>query len=1718
MESDEQRLQRIRLAKERIMQKKANQGRTDGSGGPQASIPPSRQRTQPPSRQPSQPPTRRPSQQQIYHHQAPPPQQYHQQHQQYNDRRPSQASSQQQQLLPTGRSPHPPPSPAVKPATTPKSAQPLPSPAKTPPERPSAQSDVRDVSGQAESLQMTPAPPQGGFEALAASRSRTTETPPLPPPPQSGFEASAFRGRANETPPIPPPSQKGFEAAPSHMRSAVTSPFAYSTQQSVQHFATDHAPHEETSVLLAPPQQSDESSAASPIVSTESAALPPPPPSGLGAPPRPPTSNDFKSLPPPPQSGFGAPAPPVASSETAAISPPPQSGIGAPTPPVMTNERQPLPPPPQSGFVAPPQGGFVPRASSDGQSKIPPRGGFVPRASFDATSSRSRFEESHHPRHRFHDINAQSEQGDGSQSAERLLQPTDEQPSPRSKEQPAAQALSAAAVVNNPRAFLGGIFSSVVETLATGSDVVASGIEQALRKTPALANHNPSTSANAKRQGTAVASSPERESTPAQEFSYEQFAGGANGESNGFDSVSLNNPSSAISADFAEVPLAGGQLAGFSRPNDGFDAVLFEDQSFAATPPPPLAESSRPDSVLDDLLPATLQAEQETERPVPAKVASGVDLASSNAGSPWLESSVYSDGNPVVAADEVGITRAPEPASEWLPAQPAPAIFGARPSSGTRASPYTDAGNLPAGSPTAGGARQAATNDTPHYGSFDDATFEVGPDFIPDALPSDVHESRISPTPASEIKPGTPVFTATGLGTGRPAYQSELNVTSSPATASVASAAPAVDTPHYASDTVASAFAPVQSFDFGPSSYGAQDFVITSEDSQASAASETVPYATHKDQVDDPIANAFGAQASAGTAYGTHPYSETAQAEYSSPQNDDPVANSCLQSNDDVNGGYGSPQHADTFPAGSDAAHGSYTEYPTQDADTIASAFGGASYGSYGQDTDPVVNAFGAQQNMNATYGSYGQDAYPVTDAFGAQQNAEAAYGSNAEPVAKAFGTPQSADTAGVSYGSYGQDADPIANAFGGHSEPVESYGSYGQDADPVANIFGAPQNADPAANPVANPFNGQPTPGESYGSYGQDANPVGNAFASCDAAYGGDADPVANAFGSQPSADASVDPVTSVFGMLSVSGNGQDSVTSAFGSQPSAYPADTAQGPYGQEADPVTSAFGTQSTGQEADPVISAFGYYGQQTDPVSKAFGSRPSADATQGSYDQEVDPLTKAFGSPSNDDPIANAFGVSSSPAGAQRADSIANAFGLPATSSSSHGAYGQQVDPIANAFGSSSTPAGLDGVYGQQADPIADAFSSQTSAAGSLNMYSQQADPIGNAFGSQARRADSHSAYGLQTDPIVNAFGLTSPAGSHSAYSQQADPIANAFGLSSTPASAHSVHSQQADPVSDAFGLSSSPAGSHGTYGQQADPVSSAFGSQASPYVTHGTGAQHADPVANAFGLQSTLSSYEQHSSPIANAFSPQGFGTRSYGAQDFVITSEDTPAPEVDASSSSAVGESQALQASAVDPVANAFGPQLSHYFGTSSYGAHDFAITSDDPTPLGGTAFNASPYGQHDFVITSDDSASDPNAQPPVDVSNAGSYGTHDFSITSDDLPSQQETSAYGLPTSEPSQYGAGDAVTQQPAQTPLEAFSLPPSEYPVAAPSDKQDTPFVSGMAQQEGATAVGPSHAPRYDPKELDDLMRANEALRSRFAQMMARLPASLLATAAH
>ncbi|KAJ3156030.1 hypothetical protein HDU89_005594 [Geranomyces variabilis] len=1619
MESDEQRLQRIRLAKERIMQKKANQGRTDGSGGPQASIPPSRQRTQPPSRQPSQPPTRRPSQQQIYHHQAPPPQQYYQQHQQYNDRRPSQASSQQQQLSSTGRSPHPPPSPVVKPATTPKSAQPLPSPAKTPPEQPSAQSDVRDVSGQAESLQTPPAPPQSGFEALAASRSRTTETPPLPPPPQSGFEASGSRGRANETPPIPPPSQKGFEAAPSRVLSAVTSPFAFSTQQSVEHFATDHAPHEETSALFAP-QQGGESSAASPIVSTESAALPPPPPSGLSTSARPPTSNDLKSLPPPPQSRFGAPAPPVASSETAAISPPPRSGIGAPTPPVMANERQPLPPPPQSGFVAPPQGGFVPRASSDGQSKIPPRGGFVPRASFDATSSRSRFEESHHPRHRFHNTNAQPEQGDGSQSAERLEQPTDEQPSPRSKEQPAAPALSAAAVVNNPRAFLGGIFSSVVETLATGSDVVASGIEQALRKTPALANHNPSASANAKRQGTAAALSPERESTPAQEFSYEQFAGGANGESNGFDSISLNNPSSAISADFAEVPLAGGQIAGFSRPNDGFDAVLFEDQSFAATPPPPLAESLRPDSVLDDLLPATLQAEQETERPAPAKVASGVDLASTNAGSPWLESSVYSDGNPVVAADEVGITSAPEPASEWLPAQPAPAIFGARPSSGTRASPYTDASNLPAGSPTAGGARQAATIDTPHYGSFDDATFEVGPDFLPDALPSDVHESRISPTPASEIKPGTPVFTATGLGTGRPTYQSELNATSSPATASVASAGPAVDTPHYASDTVASVFAPVQSFDFGPSSYGAQDFVITSEDAQASA-SETVPYASHEQQVDDASANAFGAQPTAGTAYGAHSYSETTQAEYNSPQYGDPVANSFgLQSNGDVNRGYGSPQHADAFAAGSDAAHGSYTEYPTQDADTIASAFGGDSYGSYGQDTDPVVNAFGAQQNMNATYGSYGQDAYPVTDAFGAQQNAEAAHGSNGEPVANAFGTPQSADTAGVSYGSYGQDADPIANAFGRHSAPGESYGSYSQDPDPVTNIFGAQQNADPAANP----FDGQPTPGESYGSYGQDANPVGNVFASRDAAYGGDADPVANAFGSHPSADASVDPVTSGFGMLSVSGHGQDSVTSAFGSQPSAYTADTAQGSYGQEADPVMSAFGTQSTGQEADPVIRAFGYSGQQTDQVSKAFGSQPSADATQGSYDREVDPLTKAFGSPSNDDPIANAFGVSSSPAGAQQADSIANAFGLPATPSSSHGAYGQQVDPIANAFVSSSTPASLDSVYGQQADPIA-----------------------------------------------------------------------------------------------NAFGLSSSPAGSHSTYGQQADPVSSAFGSRASPYVTHGTGAQQADPVGNAFGLQSTPSSYEQHSSPIANAFSPQGFGTRSYGAQDFVITSDDTHAPEVDASSSSAVGESQASQASAVDPVANAFGPQLSHYFGTSSYGAHDFAITSDDPTPLGGNAFNASPYGQQDFVITNDDSASRrPNAQPRADVSNAGSYGPHDFRITSDGLPSQQETSAFGLPTSEPSQYGVGDAVTQQPAQTPLEAFSLPPSEYPVAAQSDKQDTPFVSGMAQQEGATAVGPSHAPRYDAKELDDLMRGNEALRSRFAQMMTRLPASLLATAAH
>ncbi|KAJ3165738.1 hypothetical protein HDU88_003932 [Geranomyces variabilis] len=1708
MESDEQRLQRIRLAKERIMQKKANQGRTDGSGGPQASIPPSRQRTQPPSRQPSQPPTRRPSQQQIYHHQAPPPQQYHQQHQQYNDRRPSQASSQQQQLSSTGRSPHPPPSPAVKPATTPKSAQPLPSPAKTPPEQPSAQSDVRDVSGQAESLQMPPAPPQSGFEALAASRSRTTETPPLPPPPQSGFEAS-FRGRANETPPIPPPSQKGFEAAPSRVLSAVTSPFAFSSQQSVEHFATDHAPHEETSALFAP-QQSDESSAASPIVSTESAALQPPPPSGLNTSARPPTSNDFKSLPPPPQSGFGAPAPPVASSETAAISPPPQSGIGAPTPPIMaTNERQPLPPPPQSGFVAPPQGGFVPRTSSDVQSKIPPRGGFVPRASFDATSSRSRFEESHHPRHRFHNINAQPEQGDGSQSAERLEHPTDEQPSPRSKAQPAAPALSAAAVVNNPRAFLGGIFSSVVETLATGSDAVASGIEQALRKTPALANHNPSASANAKRQGTAAASSPERESTPAQEFSYEQFAGGANGESNGFDSISLNNPSSAICADFAEVPLAGGQIAGFSRPNDGFDAVLFEDQSFAATPPPPLAESLRPASVLDDLLPATLQAEQETERPAPAKVASGVDLASTNAGSPWLESSVYSDGNPVVAADEVGITSAPEPASEWLPAQPAPAIFGARPSSGTRASPYTDASNLPAGSPTAGGARQAATIDTPHYGSFDDATFEVGPDFLPDALPSDVHESRISPTRASEIKPGTPVFTATGLGTGRPTYQSELNATSSPATASVASAGPADDTPHYASDTVASAFAPVQSFDFGPSSYGAQDFVITSEDAQASA-SETVPYASHEQQVDDPSANAFGAQPTAGTAYGAHPYSETTQAEYNSPQHGDAVPNSY--------GGYGSPQHADAFAAGSDAAHGSYTEYPTQDADTIASAFGGDSYGSYGQDTDPVVNAFGAQQIMNAPYGSYGQDAYPVTDAFGAQQNAEAAYGSNAEPVANAFGTPQSADTAGVSYGSYGQDADPIANAFGGHSAPGESYGSYGQDADPVANIFGAQQNADPAANP----FDGQPTPGESYSSYGQDANPVGNAYASRDAAYGRDADPVANAFGSQPSADASVDPVTSVFGMLSVSGHGQDSVTSAFGSQPSAYTAGTAQGSYGQEADPVTSAFGTQSTGQEADPVITAFGYHEQQTDAVSKAFSSQPSAEATQGSHDQEVDPLTKAFGSPSNDDPIANVFGASPSPAGAEQADSITNAFVLPATPSSTHGASGQQVDPIANAFGSSLTPASLDSVYGQQANPIANAFGSQSSPAGSLNTYSQPADPIVNAFGSQSSRADSHSAYGLQTDPIANAFGLASPAGSHSAYSaysQQADPIANAFGLSSTPASAHSVHSQQADPVSNAFGLSSSPAGSHSTYDQQADPVSSAFGSQASPYVIHGTGAQHADPIANAFGLQSTPSSYEQHSSPIANAFSPQGFGTSSYGAQDFVITSDDTPAPAVDASSSSAVGESQASQASAVDPVANAFGPQLSHYFGTSSYGAHDFAITSDDPTPLGGNAFNASPYGQHDFVITSDDSASRrPNAQPPADVSNAGSYGTHDFNITSDGLPSQQETSAFGLPKSEPSQHGVGDAVTQQPAQTPLEAFSLPPSEYPVAAQSDKQETPLVSGTAQQEGATAVGPSHAPRYDPKELDDLMRANEALRSRFAQMMARLPASLLATAAH
>ncbi|KAJ3175773.1 hypothetical protein HDU87_005767 [Geranomyces variabilis] len=1610
MESDEQRLQRIRLAKERIMQKKANQGRTDGSGGPQASIPPSRQRTQPPSRQPSQPPTRRPSQQQIYHNQAPPPQQYHQQHQQYNGRRPSQASAQQQQLPPTGRSPHPPPSPAVKPATTPKSAQPLPSPAKTPPEETSAQSDVRGVPGQSESLQMPP-PPQSGFVAPAGSRTRASETPPRPHPPQSGFEASALRGRAGETPPLPPLSQRGFEASASRVQSTVTSPFAFSSQQSMEHFATDYAPHEEIARFPSSPQQSVEASASSSIVPNETAVLPPPPQSGFGASARPPTSNENKSLPPPPQTGFGASAPPTTSKETAALSPPPQSGFGASSPPVSSNEKQSLPPPPQSGFVAPPQGGFVPRASFDGQSKIPPRGGFVPRTSFDATATRSRYDESHHARHRFHDINAQPEQGERPQSAERVEQPAEQQPSPRSKEQPAAAALSATAVVNNPRAFLGGIFSSVVETLATGSDVVASGIEQALRKTPALANHNPSAAANAKRQGAAATPGSEREATPAQDFSYEQFAGGASGEPNAFDSVSLNNPSSAISADFSEVPLAGGQIAGFSRPNDGFDAVLFEDQSFSATPPPPLA-AARPDSVLDDLLPATLQAEQDTERPLPIKVASGVDLSSTNAGSPWLESSVYSDGNPVVVADEVAAAPAPEPASEWLPAQPAPAIFGARPPSSARASPYANATNMQAGSSSAGGARQAATNDTPQYGSFDDATFEVGPDFIPDALPSDVHESRISPTPASEIKPGTPIFSATGVGPGRPVRQSDINMNSSPAATSVASAAQTAATPYYAGDTVASAFAPVQSFDFGPSAYGAQDFVITNEDSQLPASDvfnlqqgpqgQVPPHDAHEQHGHDPVANAFSAQATPGTAYGAQP-------------------------------GYGSPQHADT---------GSYASYTTRDADPVANAFGG-SYSSYGQEADPVANAFGAQQNVDTSYGSYGQDANlgesfgsfghdvdSVANASGQSQNAESydLYGQDVNAVANAFGG-QSAPA--DSYAYYGQD--PVVNAFGGQqnldaSNDVgaqqnaaageESYGSYGQDVDPVAKILGAQQDADAAADPVVNAFGMQSTPGEFYSSYGQDAHPVASALAQ----------------GPEPSADAAVDPVTNAFGMLSVSGYGQDSVTSAFGSQPNAYATDMAQGSYGQDAGPVTSAFGTQPRGQDADSVTNTFGFYGQEADPGSNAFGSQPSADATQGLYDQEADPLTQAFGPPSNDDPIANASSFASSPASARQVDPIANAFSIPATPSSSHGAYGQQFDSIANAFGTSSTPA-----------------------------------------------------------------------------------------------SVHSVYSQHADPVANAFGLSSSPAGSHSTYSQQAHPVSSAFGSQASPYPPRETSDQHADPITNAFGPQSTPPSYEQHSDPIASAFSPQGFGTSVHGAQDFVITSDDPPPVQTqttaaDASSSSAAtvnfGHSQASQP-LVDSVADAFGPQLSHYFGTSSYGSHVFAITSDDPqadaAPLGGNAFNASPYGQHDFAITSDDSVPQrSDAQPPADFFNTGSYGTHDFNITSDDLPAAQETAAYGMPTSEPAQYGASEEVAQQPAQTPLEAFSLSPSEYPVAPQSDSQGakSPFVSGTAQQDAA----PSQAPRYDPKELDDIMRANDALRSRFAQMMARLPASLLATAAH
>ncbi|KAJ3151879.1 hypothetical protein HDU86_006011 [Geranomyces michiganensis] len=1306
-------------------------------------------------------------------------------------------------------------------------------------------------------------------------------------PTRQGLEASSSLTMSNDTPSLPPPPQTGFGAP--------TPTF-----------------EQKESALFPPPPQSG-FGAPSPIIEgNNTSSLPPPPQSGFGAPTPVSAREESPSLPPQHKSGFGVPSSLPTREQSPSLPPPPMNGFGAPTPPPPArNETPPMPPPPQSGFIAPPQGGFVPRPSLDGgQSKIPPHRGFVPRASFDAAATRYRFDESHHPRHRFHDINAQPELSMRPQSSERVEEPAAVQ-SPRLKEQSAASPTAAAAVVNNPRAFLGGIYKGLVETLATGSDAVASGIEQAFWKAPALAHHA-SVAIGANPRGSDETHVSEPKTIPtAQDVSYEQFAG-ASGEPNGFDSVALDHPTS-ISADFSEIPLVGGQLASYAPPIDGFDAVPFEDSSFAATHVAPM-EASRPDSVLDDLLPATLQAEQELERPPPAKVASTADLGSANAGSPWLESSVYSDGNPLAAGDE-GLATAPEPENEWLPAQVAPAVFSARPSSSARASPLTGARDLQAGSPN-NGARKEITNEAP-FGSYDDATFEVGPDFNPDALPSDLHESRISPTPASEIKPGTPVYSNTGFGAGQPSQHSSIYA-SSPATESVASAFQA--TPQY-SDRMGNAFAPLQSFDFGPSSSPAPAGEIKPETSVFSgtgvddvrpfpsgSAQTSVPategvnssfYATSS-QYPDPIVNAFAPVETFNfgpSSYGVQDFVITSE----DPQGasaSEPVAETF--DSQSGHGGAAPEQHVD------DSSTNAFNIQPSGYGDALwsyeqdaADATGNALGAPYGQEADPVANAFGSQYKVA---GIEAENADPVANAFAGlsisgdahgYQNQQPEWAINpVDPQSKAF-------AAGTVQASYTQEMDPVAtdfdstlgpqsvaNAYGGIStssqdrpewaaEPQPSahavdtaQGSYGEETDPVANAFGSQLNANgvhaPNADSVADAFHGLTMSGNGF--HGQQPE-WGPGHAGSQPAYAADTAQVSYPWethtgpdaDSQPSADAGV-PAQALYNQQKDPGTNTFDSQTAFDDQPGAYAADAAQDLSGRDVDPVANAFGIAGQGN-VDPVANAFGLravsgnqsttlaqstYGQDADPVASWFGSPQNGHAGQSFYgqgagtpSQEADPIISAFG-------LQSSANIGKSPYG-EEADAVAKAFASPSSANAMQGLYKQEANAVANA----DMPQAF---YGQEADPVANAFGSPSSANVTQNVHTQEADPNANATGAVANVDVTQSLYGQEANPVTNSFGT--PSSEYAAargYHEKAEPVPD------NDEAQHAFYGQEADPVANAFG--SSPSAGDNAYDQQADPVANAFGIAAGVNVTQGFYYQEADPVANAFGsrIHSSLAS-------------------------------------------------------------------------------------------------------------------------------------------------------------------------------------------------------------------------------------------------------------------